>query len=308
MARPDPECRDQGRQAQTQGGGAGTQPEDADHVGHHRLVRVVDDAAAQTGVSAGQPPPEPERGLRRDERAGHRDHQPGDHRGDEGPGTAHDQQQDHEDRRRQLHRRGERRQHAFRQQAPPTEPRTGHQVQHDQGDQEDAQLAEGEGLGDRLDEPDGGRADQAEHPAVQPEAVQHGEQREDPRDRPADLHQRRRQQGQRHGEHGRDGRVQELQRPWEGVEVAALQQHATGAPVDVQVDHDRPPRHEPAAPESRGGDVEPHQDRQQADGDAAERAAHEARRGRSSASGRPRPTQSRIVRPTPESALAGTTG
>ena len=258
---PDPDEADDRRESEPEQGGTGRQPEHPHHVGHHRLVGVVDDAAAQPGVAVGQPAPEVEGRPRHAHRTaqGHPDRAR--RRDQERPPAPGQQQVQQENRRRQLDGGGQPGQHPLGQQPSRQHPRPRHQVQRHQGDQDDAQLPEPEGLHHRLHEEHAGAANQAQSPAGQPEAVQHRDQGQRADRGPDDLDQGRRQQRERHRQQGGERGIEEGQPTRQGVEVAPLEQHRPGQPVDVEVDHDRLPRDGRAPEEGRRADVEGDQHR-----------------------------------------------
>ncbi len=124
------------------------------------------------------------------------------------------------------------------------------------------QLAEAQRLPDGLDEPDGGGGRQGQHPAGEPEPVQDGHQEQDGHGDPRHLGGGERDERQRHGEQRRERGVDPRQALGD-VEVLALQEHAAGAAVDVEVDHRRLPRHEAAAGDGDRRDVQAGDQRRQ---------------------------------------------
>ena len=114
---PRPDYGGAGQQTERRAGRS--QSEGADEVGVHGLVRVVDQAVAQAGVTVGQPAPEVERGAGQDDRGEHGQRAGRDCRGERDPPLPDRQQVEHEDHRGELQRRRDAGQGSLRQQPPP---------------------------------------------------------------------------------------------------------------------------------------------------------------------------------------------
>ena len=166
---------------------------------------------------------------------------------DGGPPLAHREQVDQEDPRGQLDRRRDAGQHPLGQQPTTAEhPRPRSQVQEHQRDQEDADLAERQGLGDRRTTKTTAATRLSSQP-VRPQRCRIARMDKAPAMVQPISTRATRQQGQRHREHRGERRVEERQRAGQVVDVPAVEQHPTGQAVDAEVDHHRPPRQERAA-------------------------------------------------------------
>ncbi len=231
-------------------------------------------------VAAGQPAEELQGVARQEDVPDTGEDEERDRPDDRGAPLAGEEGEHPEEHRRQLDRAGEADQPALG--ALPPDRGTGparQQVGDDERHEEGVDLAVAEGRADRLDGHDGDGADQREPPpAGHPAAPQHRLRRPDPGERPGDLPEHVRPEGEGGHQHRRDRRVDEEEVPARRAreeDVLADEHVLDRVHVDLEVDRVRQPW-PPAAVGDDEGQQEQRHDGRRADLDEQQPGASAA--------------------------------